>query len=64
MTGWKTKWGGGFVFAAGVLEVMAGSVPAPEWVPWLTCLSKVTMAAGVGLLGVGIAHKIEKAGNQ
>jgi hypothetical protein len=60
MTGWKTKAGGWGAFATGLLQVSAQVVPDDSWKPWLTFASTIVGSASVGLLGVGIGHKIEK----
>lgn len=61
MKGWKTKVGAYCMLGAGVLEAASQAVPRPDWQPWLTFAATIVGAAGVGLLGAGIGHKIEKA---
>lgn len=50
--GWKTKLGGFIYFFAPIAFTAAGH---PEHIP-------VAQGLGTALMGVGVAHKIEKAG--
>lgn len=61
MTGWKTKVGGICTTLGGVLFAASEVVPRPDWKPWFVFFSVIFATAGASLLGVGIAHKIEKA---
>lgn len=67
MTGWKTKTGAGLIAAAGVLTAIipffppAGAAVATI-VLWAKFGSALLAAAGAAFMGVGISHKIEKAG--
>ena len=63
MTGWKSKWGGILVAIGTTLGASAAVAPTPELQPWLVFLGILVAGAGTALLGVGVAHKIEKAGN-
>ncbi len=62
MTGWKTKVGGIFTLLSGVFFAGAEVVPRPDWRPWFTFAGTICAAAGVGLMGIGIGHKVEKIG--
>ena len=58
MKGWKTWLGMGLVAVGGILESM------PEMFPGQHAVAKAVMAIGVAVGGVGIAHKVEKAGGK
>ena len=60
VSGWKTKAGGWGAFATGLLQAAAQTVPNENAKLWLNLASTVIGSASVGLLGVGIGHKIEK----
>ena len=62
MKGWKSKVGA-IVFAFGG-GLIAGSkvAPSPEIEMWLMFIGTILASSGTALLGVGIAHKIEKQG--
>ena len=67
MTGWKSKWGaiiaaiGAALTAAAQVspEVMLGNTMLSDWMQFAGIL---ITGFGTALLGVGIAHKVEKAG--
>ncbi len=58
MKGWKTKLGGALVTLSAVLGALAGSPVAVD----PTIVDAIMKVGGV-LIGVGVAHKIEKASN-
>ena len=60
MSGWKTKVGAWCAFATGLLQAAAQTIPNEEIRQWLNIASTILGSASVGLLGVGIGHKIEK----
>jgi hypothetical protein len=62
MTGWKSKWGGILVGIGTALGGAAAVAPTEELKPWMVFLGVLIGGFGTALLGVGIAHKVEKAG--
>jgi len=52
MTGWKTK--------AGAALLAVGAFISATW-PEFTDLAKAIEGVGVAVMGIGIAHKIEKS---
>ncbi len=63
MTGWKSKWGGILVGVGTALGASAAVAPTAAMEPWLLFLGILVGGLGTAILGVGIAHKIEKAGS-
>jgi hypothetical protein len=65
MTGWKTKAGAAMGAAAGVLLGLIPVLPPAlvAYVVWIKFASAVLGSSGAALLGLGIGHKVEKAGN-
>jgi hypothetical protein len=63
MTGWKSKWGGVLVAIGSALGAAAAVAPVEEFKPWIVFFGVLTGGLGAALLGIGIAHKVEKAGN-
>ena len=64
MTGWKTKYGGYGLIATGfgtcIGALMAGAPEAgftPDWTMFGVGVASISL----GLQGIGIGHKIEKA---
>jgi hypothetical protein len=61
MKGWKTKTGAVCTFIAGILYACVDSCPVEEWKVWIKFGATILGAASVGLMGLGIGHKVEKA---
>lgn len=64
MTGWKSKWGGIFVAVGAAIGSAAAIAPDPRVGGWLKFAGVLIGGFGTALLGVGVAHKIEKAGKR
>ncbi len=62
MTGWKSKYGAILVGIGTALGASAAVAPTTAMEPWLIFLGILVGGLGTALLGVGIAHKVEKAG--
>ncbi len=62
MTGWKSKYGAILVGIGTALGASASVAPMEEIKPWLVFLGVLIGGFGTALLGIGIAHKVEKAG--
>ena len=62
MTGWKSKWGAILMAIGATLGSGAALAPLEEMKPWLIFMGALIGGLGTALLGVGISHKIEKAG--
>lgn len=60
MSGWKTKVGAILLGVSGLLKTLADSLGAPE----LTVYAEIFAAIGGPLTAVGVAHKVEKAGEK
>lgn len=63
MTGWKSKYGAILMGLGTAIGASAAVAPTPEMQPWLVFLGILIGGVGSALVGVGIAHKVEKAGN-
>jgi len=65
LTGWKTKTGAALIAIAGVVGCLIPVLPAGiiVYAAWFEFGAKLFGAAGAAFLGIGIAHKVEKAGN-
>ena len=61
MKGWKTKAGAWTLFVASLCEAAYKLIPNEECKPYLMFFAMVLGAAGAGLMGLGLGHKIEKA---
>ena len=63
MEGWKTKTGAVLIALAGVLKAMEPVLPGIliPYGEWFVFAEVICAAAGAAFMGVGIAHKIEKA---
>ena len=60
MTGWKSKWGGiASAFGAALLAA-AQVVTDPQIKMWVQAIGTALAVGGASLLGIGIAHKVEK----
>jgi hypothetical protein len=60
MTGWKSKWGG-ILMAVGAAILAAEQIIIDETIKmWMKAVGTAFTTAGLALLGVGIAHKVEK----
>ena len=63
MEGWKTKLGAVLIALAGVITAVSGVLP-PElapYLPWFTFAEALFATIGAAFMGIGIAHKVEKA---
>ena len=58
LTGWKSKAGAALMGLGGILTSMAPGLGWPDG----AAIGQSLSAIGAALLGVGIAHKIEKGG--
>lgn len=63
MTGWKSKYGGILIGIGTAIGASAAVSPTPELQPWLVFFGILIGGLGSALLGIGVAHKVEKAGN-
>ena len=63
ITGWKTKTGAVLVALAGIIAATSGVIPGELAVygEWINFVEVLLAAAGAAFMGVGIAHKVEKA---
>jgi hypothetical protein len=61
LTGWKSKYGGILVAIGAALGSSAALIPIEKMKSWLVFLGVLLGGIGTGLLGVGIAHKVEKS---
>ena len=63
MTGWKTKTGAVCIALAGILKAVEPVLPGMflPYAEWFVFAEVLLAAAGAAFMGVGIAHKIEKA---
>jgi hypothetical protein len=63
MEGWKTKVGAVLIALTGILAAAGPVLPVElaAYAEWLKFAQAILAAAGAAFMGVGIAHKIEKA---
>jgi len=63
MEGWKTKTGAVLIAVAGVVKALEPILPGlfMPYAEWFVFAEVLFAAAGAAFMGVGIAHKIEKA---
>lgn len=62
MEGWKSKVGGILIAISTGLFACCDFIPDEEIGQWTKAVSIALGGIGTSLLGVGMAHKIEKAG--
>ena len=62
ISGWKSKWGGILVGIGTAIGSAAAVAPTEDLKPWLVFFGVLIGGLGTALLGIGVAHKIEKAG--
>ena len=60
MTGWKSKWGGLAGAIGAALLAMSQLAPDEDVKTWAQAIGTALAVGGASLLGVGVAHKIEK----
>ena len=63
ITGWKTKTGAVLIAVSGILMAMNPVLPAAlgPYAEWFKFAEVILATAGAAFMGVGIAHKVEKA---
>ena len=62
LDGWKSKWGGILLAAGSAIGAASEVAPNPELGKWMIFLGVLIGGVGTALLGVGVAHKVQKAG--
>lgn len=64
LDGWKTRWGGIIMAVGAAIGAASEVAPSPEVKKWFLFTGTLLGGLGAALLGVGVGHKIQKAGGK